>query len=310
MAPLPSNVVINSARPKERGSIWWTLSNMEQFLLKAAALRARRSRQYGWRGVSTTLDWHEIASEMGLGVTAQYCRYVLSPACSPKVEFRVDKTSTRLMTDSGSERCRELWHHTDLGGGTLRADYQPVHRHRLRHQQVQEVKGRPSKVSKNRKSPSDTIFEVGERRQRLRREASLLSSFSKLMSPPKAKTFAEVQKKDSADATAEGIEAIFERQEKVDTEKAARIAEVHARRIRRRDKLQTLRENSRPWKNRSIETLEKTKPTVLSCLSETKDNAKVDDRRNPNHEREVNRETKANDEKGGSLERESEERCR
>lgn len=80
-----------------------------------------------------------------------------------------------------------------------------------------EVKGSRHKISKKAKPPGDAIPNMYARREKLSKEASLLSSFSKLMSPPMVKA----QDKDNEEVTAEEIEAIIEQQENDNADKAA-----------------------------------------------------------------------------------------
>lgn len=110
---------------------------------------------------------------------------IYTPANSLKVQPLVDQPSPRRMDHCSSKRCLELCHLTNLSGGTLRADYEPVHRYRLRHPAVLKVKGYKHKIPKKKKSHDSAITSVQMRRERLKKETSLLSSSSYLMSPPK-----------------------------------------------------------------------------------------------------------------------------
>lgn len=77
MAPRPPPLNLNLSRAaKEQPLSWKDVEAQDRIIIKEVCKRARQKVFWTWYRVSETLDWEDVATTVGPGFTAQYCRYV------------------------------------------------------------------------------------------------------------------------------------------------------------------------------------------------------------------------------------------
>ena len=127
-----------------------------------------------------------------------------------------------------------MWPHTYLAGGRLMPERAEVRRKGLQLPSMQAIRGKFHKsLKKVKKSSSKMAHDVRRRQRQLRsgtREASLLASYVKIMSPPEANFSKELHDNDdnNHEAIVAEIEALIEEQERKEEEEKALNAQLRS----------------------------------------------------------------------------------